>query len=149
VARDFTRQQEEFFRMLDLEKEDCNGTQWTRRLIRFMWCEMHTLWKQQNDEVHGKESRKQGKDTATERAKMALTALHEKAPCLLEADRRFFDLQLLTECPEAPTRVINDWVTTMKPVAKKGLWRASEHGACTTETSGSFLRLPQGHKPTH
>jgi hypothetical protein len=127
VAKEFARQQQDFFRRQDLEKEDCNGTQWTRRLIRFARCELHSLWKQCNEEAHGSKSRKQGKDTATERAKTALTALCEKAPCLLEAGRRFFDHQPLTECLEALTRVVRNWATTLKPVAKKGLWRASEH----------------------
>jgi hypothetical protein len=92
-----------------------------------MWCEFHTLWKQLNDEAHGKESRKQGKGTPTEPAKMAPSVPHEKAPCLLELGKRFFDHKPLKERLEAQMKVMRDWVTTMKPAVKKGLWRASKH----------------------
>jgi hypothetical protein len=95
--------------------------------FRFLWREHHTPWKQRNDEVHGKSSRRQGLDNATQGAHMALKALHKNAPCPLEADRRFFVDQSLEERLQAPNRVIKGWVTRMKPAASKGLWRASEH----------------------
>jgi hypothetical protein len=110
-----------------LEKEDRSGTQWTRRLIQFLWCECHALWKQHNDEVHGNKSQTLRQGSATQRARTALTALHEKAPHLLEADQRFFDKKPPAERLEAPTKVMRDWVMTHKPAVERGLWRAAEH----------------------
>jgi hypothetical protein len=83
---------------------------------------MEQLWKQRSGEVRGTVNRKTGQDSATQRAWTALTALHEKAPCLLEADCRLFGDKTLEERLEAPTKVIRDWVMTHKPVAKAGLW---------------------------
>jgi hypothetical protein len=127
ISCSLTKQQEAFFRQQQHKKKECCGAQWARRLIRFMWREFHTLWKQWNDDVHGKASRRQGLDNDTQRAHMALTALCDKAPHLLEADRRFFDAQPLAERLQAPNRAIKGWVATLRPVVNKGLWRASEH----------------------
>jgi hypothetical protein len=113
-------------------------------LVRFLWCECHTLWKQRNGEVHGKESRATGQDGATQSAWTALTALCEKAPHLLEADRRFFGDETLEERLEAPTKVIRDWANTHKPAVKAGLWRASEHNRMhNRDTREHFKVIPR------
>jgi hypothetical protein len=96
---------------------------------------------QRNAKIHGKQSRKEGQDSATERARTALTALYEKAPHLLEADRKFFDDTPLEERLKAPTKVIRDWVTTHKPVVKAGLWRASEHDRLHNRDIRDFLEV--------
>jgi hypothetical protein len=92
-----------------------------------MWREHHALWKQRNEEIHGKNSQKQGTDSTTERLKMALMALCEKAEHLLEADRRFFNAQTLEDRLRASNREIHGWVTNVKPAVSQGSWRASEH----------------------
>jgi hypothetical protein len=93
-------------------KRHSSGSSSTRRknavernghLIWFMWREHHTLWKQQNDGVHGKNSWRQGTDATTEQVKMALMALCQKAEHLLEADRRFFDTQITATAAAAAT----------------------------------------------
>jgi hypothetical protein len=57
---------------------------------------------------------------------MAMMASCEKAEHLPEADWRFFDAQILEERPQAPNLEIQGWITTVKLVVNKGLWRASE-----------------------
>lgn len=88
-----------------------NGDSWTKRLIRWVWKQLHTEWKERNNAKHGKTP--ESKVRHRNEVLGALAALYEYEDQVSHHDRQIFTIPL-EERQQQPTAQIQKWITAWR-----------------------------------
>lgn len=114
---------------------------WGKRLIQFIWNELHALWKQRNDTIHDKDQRNWSSQDGI-RAEAAIKAFYRYKSEIGAHDRQIFTIPWQERLQSMTPKEVLSWIRHMTPAilrAKRDYLTRSAH---RTHDIRSFLTSP-------
>ena len=92
-----------------------SGSSWSVQLLRMMWNNIHTWWKERNSVIHGQDD-----DPEHRRLNSQIRALHQSKSQLTAKHRTWLE-KPEEEVLEAPIDFERAWIATHAPAVQRGL----------------------------